>query len=114
MKKNTLWLIILGVILIGGIAFLTWKFLPKIQESQLESQGMGPDQNSQEFAYMQVVNYVKTLPEYDNLAYTIVIKPSRLRCAGCYVGILTIDENGSQKYFDVNGTVVTQSDGSNL
>lgn len=102
--------IILAVIILG---FLAWKFIaPRLQKEPEVTESVPFDQT---FALEQVTNYVKTLPEYDDLKYTIALAPSRLRCTGCYVGVLTITDTKAEKYFDIAGTVVTQSsDGANI
>ncbi|MDO5561619.1 MAG: hypothetical protein Q4G02_02480 [bacterium] len=112
MKKKIL-SIVLVILILACVGFLIWKFIPMFSEQ--EPQVVATVPNDQAFALEQVMNYVKTLPEYDELNYTIDLTPSRLKCAGCFVGVLTITDTKAEKYFDIAGTVVTQSsDGANI
>lgn len=112
MKKKIL-SVILVILVLACLGFLVWKFLPISSEQEPEVVETVPAEQS--FALEQVTNYVKTLPEYDELNYTIDLAPSRLNCADCFVGVLTITDTKAEKYFDIAGTVVTQSsDGANI
>lgn len=109
-KKRTIFLLVLAL---AAVAVLTYFFLPKLLSSTAPKEIVPT--SPEDRALIEVTNYVHTLPEYNSLPYSIIIAPSSLGCADCFVGVLTITNTQAEKYFDIRGTVVTQSsDGANL
>ena len=86
-------------------------FLPP--DFALENEDAVPDFGTVGYAYMLVSQFLIEQEEYQDLEFEIEIKPSRLRCAGCYVAVVHFSQ-APILYLDIFGAEVRPGDDTNL